>query len=44
MHYPHDQKLPVMSLDGRSRLPDAPPPAHSHPNILPAGDGRAFAG
>jgi len=42
MHFPCEQKFPVMSLDGRQRLPDLPPPAHSHPNILPAGDGRAF--
>jgi len=42
MHYPHDEHLAVMSLDGTTRLPDCPPPAHSHPNIRPAGSGRAF--
>jgi len=42
MHYPHDEQIPVMSLDGTTRLPDLPPPPHSYPNILPAGDGRAF--
>jgi NAD(P)-dependent dehydrogenase (short-subunit alcohol dehydrogenase family) len=42
MHYPHDEKIPVMSLDGAIRLPDLPPPAHSHPNIQPAGSGSAF--
>lgn len=42
MHYPFSEKIPVMSLDGRTRLPDLPPPAHSHPNIAPAGSGLAF--
>ena len=43
MHYPHDEKIPIMSLDGTTRLPDLPPPPHSHPNIPPAGSGCAFA-
>ena len=43
MHYPHDEGIPVMSLDGLTRLPDLPPPVHSHPRIEPAGNGRAFA-
>jgi 3-oxoacyl-[acyl-carrier protein] reductase len=42
MHFPHDERIPVMSLDGRTRLPDRPPPAHSHPGIVPAGSGRAY--
>ena len=42
MHFPHDERIVVMSLDGAARLPDCPPPAHSHPNIRPAGSGRAF--
>jgi NAD(P)-dependent dehydrogenase (short-subunit alcohol dehydrogenase family) len=43
MHFPHDEKLPVMSLDGTTRLPDLPPPAHALPHIPPAGSGRAYA-
>ena len=42
MHFPHEEAIPVMSLDGRRQLPDLPPPRHSHPNIQPAGNGRAF--
>jgi NAD(P)-dependent dehydrogenase (short-subunit alcohol dehydrogenase family) len=42
MHFPHDERIAVMSLDGTTSLPDRPPPAHSHPNIRPAGSGRAF--
>jgi NAD(P)-dependent dehydrogenase (short-subunit alcohol dehydrogenase family) len=42
MHYPHDEKIPVMSLDGTTRLPDRPAPSHSHPRIEPAGSDRAF--
>jgi 3-oxoacyl-[acyl-carrier protein] reductase len=42
MHYLRDEKIPVMSLDGTTRLPDMPPPPHSYASILPAGDGRAF--
>jgi 3-oxoacyl-[acyl-carrier protein] reductase len=42
MHFPHEERIPVVSLDGRTRLPDTPPPAHSHPGIVPAGNGRAY--
>jgi 3-oxoacyl-[acyl-carrier protein] reductase len=42
MHFPHDEGMPVMTLDGSARLPDRPPPPHSHPSIQPAGSGRAF--
>jgi 3-oxoacyl-[acyl-carrier protein] reductase len=43
MHYVHEEKIPVMSLDGTTRLPDLPAPSHSHPRIEPAGSGCAFA-
>jgi 3-oxoacyl-[acyl-carrier protein] reductase len=42
MHYAHDEKIPVTSLDGTTRLPDLPAPPHSHPRIEAAGSGRAF--
>jgi NAD(P)-dependent dehydrogenase (short-subunit alcohol dehydrogenase family) len=42
MHFPHDEKLPVWSLDGTTRMPDLPPPDFSHKDIVPAGSGRAF--
>jgi hypothetical protein len=42
MHFPHLENLPVWSLDGQRRLPDLPPPAHSHPLIVPHGPGKAF--
>lgn len=37
MHWPHHHKLRVMSLDGRTELPPAEPPAWSHPDIVAAG-------
>ena len=42
MHYPHDEKLAVWSLDGKTRLPDAEIPSISHPSVVPAGDGKAY--
>jgi len=33
MHWPHYQKLQVMSLDGKTALPPAEPPAWSHPEL-----------
>ncbi len=38
MHFPAAMDLPVYSLDGRERLPDAQIPAHSHPAINPRGE------
>lgn len=37
MHWPAHHKLQVMSLDGRTELPPAEPPAWSHPHIIAAG-------
>ena len=36
MQWPHDRQLEVRSLDGRETLPDAIPPAFSHPGIVQA--------
>lgn len=37
MHWPHAHKLQVMSLDGKTALPPAEPPAWSHPDIVAEG-------
>lgn len=33
LHFPHREKLPVYSLDGREQLPPPEIPAYSHPDI-----------
>ena len=38
MHFPAALNLPVYSLDGRQRLPEARVPPHSHPAIQPNGE------
>lgn len=38
MHFPAAMGLPVYSLDGKERLPDAQIPAHSHPAVSPRGE------
>jgi NAD(P)-dependent dehydrogenase (short-subunit alcohol dehydrogenase family) len=38
MHFPAAHNLPVYSLDGRERLPEARIPPHSHPAINPNGE------
>lgn len=38
MHFPAAHELPVYSLDGRERLPDAHIPPHSHPAVNPNGE------
>ncbi|SNS86839.1 Short-chain dehydrogenase [Sphingomonas laterariae] len=37
MHWPHAHKRRVMSLDGKTELPAAEPPAWSHPDVVAAG-------
>jgi NAD(P)-dependent dehydrogenase (short-subunit alcohol dehydrogenase family) len=38
MHFPAAHQLPVYSLDGRERLPEARIPPHSHPAVNPLGE------
>jgi NAD(P)-dependent dehydrogenase (short-subunit alcohol dehydrogenase family) len=38
MHFPAATELPVWSLDGRTRLPAAQIPEHSHPAVRPTGE------
>jgi NAD(P)-dependent dehydrogenase (short-subunit alcohol dehydrogenase family) len=40
MHFPAALGFPVHSLDGKSVLPPAVPPAESHPAIVPNGEWR----
>jgi NAD(P)-dependent dehydrogenase (short-subunit alcohol dehydrogenase family) len=42
MHYAWDAHLDVRSLDGRTRLPRTPPPAHAHADIPASGEERAW--
>lgn len=38
LHYPAAHKLPVMTLDGKTRLPDVAPPSWRHPATPMRGD------